>query len=171
MSTICSRASRDTVGSAIARAQSCRPRISVFAALRGSFLLVRLLLLRTRRNFRLATAAAAFGDGGRYQVLRAHGEATSYKQADEVIIIVKRRGDGGYDFVNEKGEVQPISFHPIAGGTSSGRRPRKRTSHRYAYVVFRIAGNEAFIYVPDATSRTRRNAREARRRRSGNSSA
>ena len=47
-------------------------------------------------------------------------------------MVVKRRTDGGYEFVNEKGEVQPISFHPLAGGISSDRRSRDRKAQATA---------------------------------------
>src|SRR5262245_36898365 len=121
------------------------PRLSAFAALAASLLLSGCFFSETPK-FPAETAVAAFGDGGRFQGYdRMEGDR--YNKADEAII-VKRRGDGGYDFVNEKNEVQPISFHPIAGGNFVGQALENGKS-RYAYVVFRIAGNEAFIYVPD----------------------
>jgi hypothetical protein len=136
----------DTVGSAIIRAKVMFPRLSVFAALAASFLLSGCFFSETPK-FPVASAAAAFGDGGRFQGYDRTDDG-GYKKADEAIITVKRRGDGGYDFVNEKDEVQPISFHPIAGGNFVGQAIEDGKS-RYAYVIFRIAGNEAFIYVPD----------------------
>jgi hypothetical protein len=121
------------------------PRISVFAAMAASLLLSGCFFSETPK-FPAENAVAVFGDGGRFQGYdRMEGDR--YKKADEAII-VKRRGDGGYDFVNEKAEVQPISFYPIAGGSFVGQALENGKS-RYAYVVFRIAGNEAFIYVPD----------------------
>jgi hypothetical protein len=123
------------------------PRISVFAALAASFLLSGCFFSETPK-FPAESAVAAFGNGGRFQGYD-RTEDGRYKKADEATFIVKRRGDGGYDFVDQKDEVQPISFHPIAGGNFVGQAPEKNTKSRYAYVVFRIAGNEAFIYVPD----------------------
>jgi hypothetical protein len=122
------------------------PRISVLAALAASFLLSGCFFSETPK-FPAGNAVAAFGDGGRFQGYDRM-EDDRYKKADEAVIIVKRRGDGGYDFVNEKNEVQPISFYPIAGGNFVGQALEDGKS-RYAYVVFRIAGNEAFVYVPD----------------------
>jgi hypothetical protein len=122
------------------------PRISVFAALAASLFLSGCFFSETPK-FPAGNAVAAFGDGGRFQGYdRAEGDR--YKKDDEAIFIVKRRGDGGYDFVDEKNEVQPISFYPIAGGNLVGQALAKGKS-RYDYVVFRIAGNEAFVYVPD----------------------
>src|SRR5262245_302760 len=116
------------------------PRISVFAALAASLLLSGCIFSETPK-FPAESAVAAFGDGGRFQGYD-RTEDGSYKKADEAIIIVKRRGDGGYDFVDQKDEVQRISFHPIAGGNLVGQAPEKGSS-RYAYVVVRVAGNEA----------------------------
>jgi hypothetical protein len=122
------------------------PRKSVFAALAASFLLSGCIFSETPK-FPAESAVAAFGDGGRFQGYE-RTEDGRYKKSDEAIMIVKRRGDGGYDFVDQKDKVQPISFHPIVGGYFVGQAPENGKS-RYAYVVFRIAGNEALIYVPD----------------------
>ena len=120
--------------------------MSVFVALATSFLLSGCFFSETPK-FPAENAVAAFGDGGRFQGYdRTEGDR--YKKADEAIFRVKRRGDGGYDFVDEKNEAQPISFYPIAGGNFVGQVSEKGKS-RYSYGVFRIAGKEAFIYVPD----------------------
>jgi len=121
------------------------PRISVFAAMAASFLLSG-CIFSEKPKFSAESAVAAFGDGGRFQGYDRTDDG-SYKKADEAIFIVKRRGDGGYDFIDQKDEVQPISFHPIAGGNFVAQVPENRAP-RYAYVVFRFAGNEAFIYAP-----------------------
>jgi hypothetical protein len=128
------------------------PRMSVFAALAASFLLSGCFFSETTK-FPAENAVAAFGDGGRFQGYdRAEGDR--YKKDDEAVFIVKRRGDGGYDFVDKKDEVQPISFYPIAGGNFVAQVSEKGKS-RYTYAVFRIAGNEAFIYVPDCDKQDR----------------
>jgi major membrane immunogen (membrane-anchored lipoprotein) len=97
-------------------------------------------------KFPLASAAAPFGDGGRYQAYeRTDGD--NFKK-DE-IITVKRRSDGGYDFINQKGEVQPISLHRVADNNFVGQAVPEKDKSRYAYVIFRFAGNEALIFLPD----------------------
>jgi hypothetical protein len=121
------------------------PRLSVFAALAASFLLSGCIFSETPK-FPAESAVAAFGDGGRFQGYDRTDDG-HYEKADEAIFIVKRRSDGGYDFVDQKDEVQPIWFHPIAGGNLVAQVPENKTS-RYAYVVFRVAGNEAFVYAP-----------------------
>jgi len=120
--------------------------MSVFPILAASFLLSGCFFSETPK-FPAENAVAAFGDGGRFQGYDRM-EDGRYKKADEAIFMVKRRGDGGYDFIDEKDKVQPISFYPIAGGNFVGQALENGKS-RYAYVVFRITGNEALIYVPD----------------------
>src|SRR5262245_27309183 len=129
------------------------PRLSAFAALAASVLLSGCIFSETPK-FPAESAVAAFGDGGRFQGYE-RTEAGRYKKADEAIMILKRRGDGGYDLVDEKQEVQPISFHPIAGGNFVGQALEKGA--RYAYVVVRVAGNEAFIYFPDCDKQDKAN--------------
>jgi len=122
------------------------PRISVFAALAASLLLTGCIFSETPK-FPAGSAVAAFGDGGRFQGYDRTDDG-HFKKADEAIFTVKRRGDGGYDFIDQKNEVQPISFHPIAGGNFVGQAYESGKSG-YDYVVVRVAGNEAFIYFPD----------------------
>ena len=69
------------------------PRMSVVAALAASFVLSGCFFSETPK-FPAETAVAAFGDGGRFQGYD-RTEDDRYKKADEAIIIVKRRGDGG----------------------------------------------------------------------------
>jgi hypothetical protein len=121
-------------------------RLSVYAALAASFLLSGCFFSETPK-FPVESAVAAFGDGGRFQVYE-RTEDGLYKKNDQAIVVLKRRGDGGYDFVDEKNEVQPISFYPIASGNFLAQTPEKGGA-RYTYLVVRIAGNEAFIYFPD----------------------
>jgi hypothetical protein len=99
-------------------------------------------------KFTMASAVAAFGDGGNYQVYERI-ERDQY-QKDE-LITVKHRADGGYDFVNQKGETQPISVHPIAGGSLVGQAT-SQDRPGYGYVVFRVVGNETFVFVPQCNT-------------------
>ena len=79
------------------------PRISVFAALAASFLLSGCFFSETPK-FPAENAVAAFGDGGRFQGYD-RTEDGRFKKADEAIVMLKRRGDGRYDFVDEKGKA------------------------------------------------------------------
>ena len=120
--------------------------MSIYAALAASFLLSGCFSSETPK-FPTESAVAAFGDGGRFQGYE-RTEGDRYKKTDGAMMMMKRRGDGGYDFVDEKNKVQLVSFHPVAGGNFVGQAHEDGKSH-YDYVVVRIAGNEALIYFPD----------------------
>jgi hypothetical protein len=96
-------------------------------------------------KFPLASATAAFGEGGRYQVLERQSSGTFQHQED---FMVKRLADGSYEFVNEKGDVLPISFHPLADGVFVGQAKPEKEKPGYGYVVVRITAGEALLYAP-----------------------
>jgi hypothetical protein len=56
-----------------------------------------------------------------------------------------------YDFINEKGAVNPVTFHPVAGGlfvAQVGGMPQRTTDKKgYGYALFKIDGREALVYV------------------------
>jgi hypothetical protein len=63
---------------------------------------------------------------------------------------VRLRGNV-YDFINEKGAVNPVTFHPIAGGlfvAQVGGMPQRTTDKKgFGYALFKIDGREAIVYV------------------------
>ena len=83
---------------------------------------------------------------GRYAVLEQYGDQSKPSEYMEV----RQRG-GVYDFINEKGAVNPVSFHQIAGGlhvAQVGGMPRAGTDQKgYGYALFKIDGREALVYV------------------------
>src|SRR5262245_27285574 len=93
----------------------------------------------------LSTAAAPFGAGGRYGVFE-RGDNNQYKRQETFVI--KRRGDGAYDFTNEKGEVIQISFHPLGPNQFIGQAKAEKDQPGFGYAVFRFAGKEAVLYAP-----------------------
>ncbi|MGA7488005.1 MAG: hypothetical protein WBW74_13840 [Xanthobacteraceae bacterium] len=64
-------------------------------------------------KFPLASAAAALGEGGRYALYERDPDGRYQRQE---VVVIKRRGDGAYDFIDEKGEAQMVSFHALGGG-------------------------------------------------------
>src|SRR4030095_3754820 len=64
-------------------------------------------------KFPLADAAAPLGEGGRHALYERRAN-TRYQREEAVVI--KRRSDSAYDFVDEKGETQTVSFHALGGG-------------------------------------------------------
>jgi hypothetical protein len=93
----------------------------------------------------LTTAAAPFGEGGRYGVFE-RGDGNQYKRQEAFVI--KRRPDGAYDFTNEKGEVLLISFHPLGDGRFLSQAKAEKDQPGYGYAVFRMIGKEALLYAP-----------------------
>ena len=85
-------------------------------------------------------------EGGRYALFEQYGDQTKPSEYMEV----RQRGSA-FDFVNEKGAVNPVSFHPIAGGllvAQVGGMPRPGTDKKgYGYALFKINGREALVYV------------------------
>ena len=85
-------------------------------------------------------------EGGRYAVFEQYGDRSKPSEYMEI----RQRGNI-YDFVNEKGAVNPVSFHPIDGGmhvAQVGGLPQPGTDKKgYGYALFRINGREALVYV------------------------
>jgi hypothetical protein len=100
----------------------------------------------------LATAAAPFGEGGRYGVFE-RGEGDHYRRQETFVI--KRRPDGAYDFTNEKGEAIVISFHPMGGDRFLSQAKAEKDQPGYGYAVLRVAGKEAFLYAPQCSDQDR----------------
>jgi len=86
-------------------------------------------------------------EAGRYGLFEQYGDQTKPSEYMEV----KLRPDGVYDFINEKGAVNPVSLHPIAGGlhiAQVGLVPQDGTNRKgYGYAILQISGREARVYV------------------------
>lgn len=100
----------------------------------------------------LTTAAAPFGDGGRYGVFERE-EGNRYKRQETFVI--KRRPDGAYDFTNEKGETITMSLHPMGDDRFISQARAEKDQPGYGYAVFRIAGKEALLYAPQCSDQDR----------------
>jgi hypothetical protein len=98
-------------------------------------------------RFPLASAAAPFGDGGRYVV---HERVADDRYQRQEVFVIKRRPDRAYDFINETGEVLTISFHGAGEGLFAGQAKSERDKENpvYVYVMLRVAGNEVLLYAP-----------------------
>jgi hypothetical protein len=114
-------------------------RVAAVLALALSFLLAGCFASQ-KPMFPQASAVPALGDGGTY----ATYEQVDGKDKQAESITVRKRADGGYDFINDKGASNPVSFHPIAGGLHVAQVKLEGDSG-YGYVLFRIAGNEALV--------------------------
>ena len=98
-----------------------------------------------RPMFRARERGAAL-EPGRYGLFEQYGDQSKPSEYMEI----RQRGSV-YDFVNEKGAVNPVSFHPIAGGmhvAQVGGMPQAGTDKKgYGYALFRVNGREALVYV------------------------
>jgi hypothetical protein len=95
--------------------------------------------------FAEATAVRAL-EPGRYGLFEQYGDQSKPSEYMEI----RQRGSV-YDFVNEKGAVNPVTFHAIAGGlvvAQVGEMPRPNSDRKgYGYALFKIDGREALVYV------------------------
>ena len=86
-------------------------------------------------------------EAGRYALFEQYGDQDKPSEYMDV----RLRSDDGYDFINEKGAVNPVSFHPIAGGlhvAQVGDLPQQGSDRKgYGYALFEISGREARVYV------------------------
>jgi hypothetical protein len=96
-------------------------------------------------KFPLADAAAPLGEGGRYAVYERSAD-NRYERQEAVVI--KRRSDRAYDFIDEKGETQTVSFHPLGGGLFVGQAKADKDEPGYGYAVLRVSDGETLVYVP-----------------------
>ncbi len=94
----------------------------------------------------LAETAVRALEPGRYGLFEQYGDQTKPSEYMEV-----RLSGNVYDFVNEKGAVNPVSFHPIAGGlyvAQVGGMPQSGTDKKgYGYALFKIDGREVLVSV------------------------
>jgi hypothetical protein len=98
-------------------------------------------------KFPLSGAAAPFGAQARFGLYERGEDRTLARQET---LIVTRRSDGVYDFVNEKGDAVPISLHDIGGGRFVGQsKSEQNRSVTYSYLVFQVSGPEVLIHLPD----------------------
>jgi hypothetical protein len=83
---------------------------------------------------------------GRYALFEQYGDQSKPSEYMDV----RLRGNA-YDFINEKGAVNPVSFHPVTGGlyvAQVGGMPQLNSDKKgYGYALFKIEGREALVYV------------------------
>lgn len=123
------------------------PRRLLFPCIAALGFLLSGCFVSEQPRFPPSSAAPAFGEGGRYGVFE-HIAGDRYRRHES--FLVRRRGDGGYEFVNEKGEVLSISFHTIDGGLFVGQAKtgKDKDGFEYAYTLLRVVDNEALMYLP-----------------------
>src|SRR4051812_39652159 len=107
---------------------------------------------------------------GRYALFEQYGDQSKPSEYMEI----RQRGSV-YDFVNEKGASNPVSFHPIAGGmhvAQVGGMPRAGTDKTgYGYALFKMTAARRWFTWSSATSRTRRCSKPPTSRSAANTNA
>jgi hypothetical protein len=98
-----------------------------------------------RPMFTPETAVQAL-EPGRYGLFEQYGDQSKPSEYMDV----RLRGNA-YDFTNEQGAVNPVTFHPVAGGlfvAQVGEMPQLNSNKKgYGYALFKITGREASVYV------------------------
>jgi hypothetical protein len=98
-------------------------------------------------KFPLSSAVAVFGDGGRYIAYERSSDG-SFRR-DETIEL-RKRADGGYDYIDEKGKVTPLSLYRIGPNLYVAQAIRE-DGQTADYVAVRVNGNEVLTYPLDCT--------------------
>jgi hypothetical protein len=119
-------------------------RLFVFCALAMSVLLSGCFTSQVEK-FPVAAALPAFGEGGNFELFE-HVDGDRYERQET--FMVKHRADGGYNFMNEKGDVQPISFHALSGDYYVGQAKAENDRKGYVFTIFRVLPDEALFYLP-----------------------
>jgi hypothetical protein len=94
-------------------------------------------------KFPLSTAVPALGDGGWYVGYERLSDG-SFKR--EEVFEVRRRTDGGYDFVDAKGKATTLSLHRIGSDRFVAQASDEGGIH---YVILQVRGNEVLAFAPD----------------------
>jgi hypothetical protein len=106
-------------------------------------------LISRRPLFAETSAVAALGGGGRYVAYRRVG--AGYRR-DETVEL--RRHDRGYDYVNEKGAVTPLTLHPLGGALFAVQA--RTEGGDYVYARLRLRGRVGFVAIADCGARDMR---------------
>ncbi|MPZ56963.1 MAG: hypothetical protein GEU91_10805 [Rhizobiales bacterium] len=96
-------------------------------------------------KFTLASAVPALGNGGRYIVYQRNSDGSF--QRDESFEM-RGRADRGYDYIEDKGKVTPVSLHRIGPDRYVAQAIRE-DGKTADYLVLRLRGNEVLSYGPD----------------------
>jgi hypothetical protein len=115
---------------------------------RALFALTLVLLLAgcftsSQPKFPLASAVPALGDGGRFV---GYERLTDGSYKPEEPFDVRKRADGGYDFIDSKGKVTTLSLHRIGPDRFVAQAQEGGAVN---YVVLQVRGNEVLAFAPE----------------------
>lgn len=98
-------------------------------------------------KFPAASAAALFGEGGKFKVFD-HVEGDQYIENDDAEI--RKRADGGYDLIMQGNDPTAVTVHKIEGDLYVAQS-KKKNAEAYDYLLIRAAGKEFFTHAPDCS--------------------
>lgn len=124
---------------------SLRPRYAALIAIALSALLSGCITSKDAK-FPASSAVALFGDGGKYKVFDRVDD--KYIENDDAEI--KKRADGGYDFVMQGNDPTAVTVHKVDGDLYVVQS-KKKNADAYDYLLVRQAGVEFFTHAPDCT--------------------
>lgn len=124
------------------RARALAGLVALSAALGGC-------MTSHRPLFPEGSAVAALGEGGRYV---AYQKVGAHYRRDETVEL--RRRERGYDYVNEKGAITPLTLHPLGGGLFAVQA--RDGGGDYVYARLRLTGVAGFVAVADCGRQDKR---------------
>jgi len=92
------------------------------------------------------SAVRAVGDGGKYATF----EQVDGKEQPSDPVEIRPRGANGYDFVDEKGAVNPVTFHALPDGRYVAQA-KLDGDQGYGYLIARIEGPQIIVTPIDCT--------------------
>jgi hypothetical protein len=97
-------------------------------------------------KFPLSTTVPALGEGGRYRMYD-RVEGGRFMVGD--LIEMRKRDNGGYDFIDPQKDVTPVTLHRIGDGLYAVQSKNGKDAPGYEYILVRIEGGEVLTYAPD----------------------
>jgi len=92
--------------------------------------------------FSAETAVMALGEGGKYATFEQLADG---KEEPGDTIEVRLGANNVYDFIDEKGDVTPVTIHPLSGDEHVLQAKMKSA---YGYAVIRTSGPTEALVIP-----------------------
>jgi major membrane immunogen (membrane-anchored lipoprotein) len=86
------------------------------------------------------SAVRAVGDGGKYATF----ELSDGKENPSDPVEIRPRGANGYEFIDEKGVVSPVTFHPLPDGRYVAQA-KLEDDKGYGYLLLRVDGRQIIV--------------------------
>ena len=101
-----------------------------------------------RPMFSPDSAVRVLGDGGKYATF----EQDQGQENPSDPLVVRPLAGNAYDFINEKGDGTPVTFHALPNGEHVAQ-VRLKGDAAYGYVLARVTGPKELVIVPAECSK------------------